>query len=177
MRIAACIAMLTWIITQSASAQEPLVQVATIDLPRVQGRIDHLAIDRDGQRAFVAALGNNSVEVVDLRANAHVKSLAGFREPQGIAVLAGLKMVAIANGEGEGIRLLSTDDYEPTQSVRLGDDADNVRYDSSARRVYVGYGAGALASIDATNGEVLGQVHLAGHPESFQLESTGRRAF
>jgi len=177
MRIAACIAMLTWIITQSASAQEPLVQVATIDLPRVQGRIDHLAIDRDGQRAFVAALENNSVEVLDLRANAHVKSLAGFREPQGIAVLAGLKKVAIANGEGQGIQLLSTDDYEPTQSVRLGDDADNVRYDSSARRIYVGYGAGALASIDPTNGAVLGQVHLAGHPESFQLESTGRRAF
>ena len=28
MRIAACIVMLTWIITQSSSAQEPLVQVA-----------------------------------------------------------------------------------------------------------------------------------------------------
>jgi DNA-binding beta-propeller fold protein YncE len=177
MRLTASIAMLTWLIARSAFAQEPLVQVATIDLPRVQGRIDHLAVDRDGQRAFVAALGSNTVEVLDLRSNAHVKSLTGFREPQGIAVLAGLKRVAIANGEGEGIQLLSTDDYEPTLSVRLGDDADNVRYDASAKRLYVGYGEGALASIDATSGAVLGQVRLAGHPESFQLQPTGRRAF
>jgi DNA-binding beta-propeller fold protein YncE len=177
MRIAACIAMLTWIIARSASAQEPLVQVATIDLPGVQGRIDHLAVDRDSQRAFVAALGNNTVEVLDLRTNTHVRSLAGFHEPQGIAALASLKTIAVANGEGTGIQLLSSDDYTPGRSVRLGDDADNVRYDSSARRIYVGYGAGALASIDPTNGAVLGQVHLAGHPESFQLESTGRRAF
>jgi DNA-binding beta-propeller fold protein YncE len=177
MRLPAAIAMLTWMIVRSASAQEPLVQVATIDLPGVQGRIDHLAVDRDGQRAFVAGLGNNTVEVLDLRSNAHLKSLTGFREPQGIAVLAGLKRVAVANGQGDGIQLLSTDDYQPAQLVRLGEDADNVRYDTNAKRIYVGYGDGALASIDATNGSVLGQVRLVGHPESFQLEQAGARVF
>ena len=61
--------------------------------------------------------------------------------------------------------------------MRLGDDADNVRYDSETRHIYVGYGDGALASIEAASGAILGQVRLAGHPESFQLERTGRRAF
>ena len=38
---------------QSANA-EPLKLIATIPLPDVQGRIDHLSIDMTGQRLFVA---------------------------------------------------------------------------------------------------------------------------
>src|SRR5216117_958293 len=38
--------------------------VQTIPLPGVAGRIDHLAVDLAGKRLFVAALGNNTVEVV-----------------------------------------------------------------------------------------------------------------
>jgi len=77
MRIELWVPILALAIIRSGSAQEPLVLLATIDLPGVQGRIDHLAVDPDSQRAFVAALGNNTVEVLDLRANTHVKSLAG----------------------------------------------------------------------------------------------------
>ena len=39
--------------------------VQTIPLPHVKGRIDHLAVDVAGQRLFIAALGNNSLEVID----------------------------------------------------------------------------------------------------------------
>src|SRR2546421_13077892 len=37
-----------------------------ISMPGVSGRIDHLAIDAPNQIAYIAALGNNTVEVVDL---------------------------------------------------------------------------------------------------------------
>ena len=51
----------------AARAQNgPLRLVQTIPMPGVEGRIDHLAVDLKGQRLFVAALGNNTVEVVDL---------------------------------------------------------------------------------------------------------------
>src|SRR3989442_1385906 len=59
--------------------------VQTIPLPGVEGRIDPMAIDMAGQRLFIAALGNNSVEVLDLHAGKRVRSLTGFREPQGVA--------------------------------------------------------------------------------------------
>ena len=59
----------------------------------MEGRIDHLAIDEDAQRLYVAALGNNTVEVLDLKTNRHLQSLRGFREPQGIAVASAEKMV------------------------------------------------------------------------------------
>ena len=159
------------------SAEEPLTLARSIELPRVDGRIDHLAFDPIGQHLFVAALGNNTVEVLDLKAGAHVKSLPGFREPQGIAVAPDAKVVAVANGQGEGVQFLSVDDYRPGVSVRLGDDSDNVRYDGSAKRLYVGFGGGALASINPADGKVLATVKLAGHPESFQLERSGSRVF
>jgi len=158
-------------------ADEPLSLMGSIELPRVDGRIDHLAFDSASQRLFVAALGNNTVEVLDVKAGTHIKSLPGFREPQGIAVAPDARLVAVANGQGEGVQLLSADDYRPGASVRLGDDSDNVRYDAAAKRLYVGFGSGALASFSPADGKVLANVKLAGHPESFQLERTGSRIF
>jgi DNA-binding beta-propeller fold protein YncE len=156
---------------------EPLRLVRTIELPGVDGRIDHMAMDALTQRLYVAALGNNTVEVLDLNAGTHLRSLSGFREPQGIAVVADTKSVAVANGQGDGIQLVSAEDYQPRAAVRLGDDADNVRYDGEAKRLYVGFGGGALAAIDPVGAKVLGEVKLAGHPESFQLARGGTQVF
>src|SRR5256714_4669059 len=162
---------------ESVLGQEPLSLIASIDLPRVEGRIDHLAIDIAAQRLFVAGLGNNTVEVLDLKEGRHVKSLPGFREPQGIAVVPYAKVVAVANGQGGGVQIIDAVEYRPTKSIALGDDSDNVRYDAGAKRLYVGFGSGALAAIDPTDSKVVGQVKLPGHPESFQLEATGARVF
>jgi DNA-binding beta-propeller fold protein YncE len=161
----------------AAAAQEPLALVRSIELPRVEGRIDHLAFDAATQRLYIAALGNNTVEVLDSNAAAHLKSLPGFREPQGIAIVPGTRSVAVANGQGDGLQWISAEDYRPAAVTRLGDDADNVRYDPSANRIYVGFGTGALAAIDPTTGKVVGEARLAGHPESFQLERAGSRVF
>jgi len=173
-----CVAVGLLLSTVNGSAvQEPLVFVRAIELPRVEGRIDHLAFDATVSRLYVAALGNNTVEVVAADAASHVKSLSGFREPQGIAVVPEINSVAVANGQGEGVQLIAADDYRAGAMIRLGDDADNVRYDASAKRVYVGFGGGAIAAIDPVAAKVIGAAKLAGHPESFQLERGGSRVF
>src|SRR5262249_25612299 len=110
-------------------------------------------------------------------AGTHVKSLPGFREPQGIAVVPDAGIVGIANGQGEGLQLIDAVEYRPTKVVRLGDDSDNVRYDAAAKRLFVGFGSGALAAINAADGAVVGEAKLPAHPESFQLELSGPRAF
>jgi DNA-binding beta-propeller fold protein YncE len=156
---------------------EPLRLLRSIELPRVEGRIDHLALDPAGEKLFVAALGNNTVEVLDVKNGTHLKSLPGFREPQGIGGAPDAKVIAVANGQGEGVQLIDANDLRPTKAISLGDDSDNVRYDASAKRLYVGYGGGALAAVDPADGRVLGHVKLAGHPESFQLERSGPRIF
>jgi DNA-binding beta-propeller fold protein YncE len=162
---------------QAASGQTPFTLVGTIDLPGVEGRIDHLAVDTAAQRLYVAALGNNTVEVLDLKSSSHVKSLPGFREPQGIAVVPDAKLVAVANGQGEGVQFIDASDHHLTMAVRLGDDSDNVRYDLAAKRLFVGFGGGALAAVSPADGKMLGEAKLSGHPESFQLERSGSRIF
>src|SRR5713101_6899723 len=52
----------------SGQSSNLLAQVETIPLDGVEGRIDHFGLDAKGKRLFVAALGNDTVEVVDLAA-------------------------------------------------------------------------------------------------------------
>ena len=177
MRAIIAVAILACLAIQPAVPQEPLKLLRAIELPRVEGRIDHLTLDASGRILFVAALGNNTVEVVDLQSGRHLKSLPGFREPQGLAGIADANAIAVANGQGNGVDIVSTEDYGLLRRVPLGDDSDNVRYDAATRRLYVGYASGALAALTPSDGKVLGRVMLAGHPESFQLEGAGPRIF
>lgn len=52
----------------------PLVLTEAIPFPGVQGRFDHFGFDRKNQ-LFVAALGNNSIEVIDISARTRVHSI------------------------------------------------------------------------------------------------------
>jgi len=52
----------------SAQEKQALRLVQTIPVPGVKGRLDHMGIDLDQKRLFVAATTNNTVEVVDLTA-------------------------------------------------------------------------------------------------------------
>jgi DNA-binding beta-propeller fold protein YncE len=164
-------------IVGARGADPPLSQVGAIPLPGVEGRIDHLAVDLTAQRLFVAALGNNSVEVLDLAGGRHLRSIGGLKEPQGIAMLPGSPQIVVANGQGTGVEFRGGDDMHVVKAVALGEDADNVRADEKAKRVYVGYGSGAIAAIDARDGRKIADVPVGGHPESFQLEEGGPRIF
>jgi hypothetical protein len=162
-----------------ASAQNapPLRLIQTILLPGVEKRIDHLAADPAHQRLFVAALGNNTVEVVDLQAGKRVHSIGGLHEPQGIAYAATSNRLFVANAQGGACDIFNAATYQTIGKVDLSDDADNARYDAKANRVYVGCGEGALGIIDASSSKSLGAIRLSGHPESFQLEKSGLRIF
>jgi YVTN family beta-propeller protein len=157
-------------------AREPLTAAGIVPMPGVEGRIDHLAVDLAGKRLFVAALGNDTVEVVDTSGLRVIKSISGLHEPQGIRFLPDRNRVVVANGGDGSTVFYDGTTLAPVRTAKTSGDADNVRYDPKTGRVYVGYGDGALGSFDP-DGKPLGDVKLAGHPESFQLESSGPRIF
>ena len=165
------------IVSLQPRAAEPLRLIRAIALPAVEGRMDHMTVDSAGQKLFIAALANHTVEVVDIKAGTHLQSLKGFREPTGIASVHDAGSIAIANGQGDGVRTIDAADYRVIKEIPIGDDSDNIRYDAGARTLYVGYGGGALAAVRPADGAVSGRATLAGHPESFQLESSGPRVF
>jgi YVTN family beta-propeller protein len=160
------------------AAGAPVLSVeADIPLGEVAGRIDHLAFDPRRHRLYVAELGNNSVGIVDLNARRVLRTVDGFEEPQGIAYEPDTDTVYVASGGDGSVRLFRGEDFSALGQIALGSDADNVRVDRAARRVYVGYGDGALAVIDADARKRVGDIKLKGHPESFQLDPNGPRIF
>jgi hypothetical protein len=170
------VAMILIVPAPATQAGARLQLAATIEMPDVKGRIDHLAVDVAHHRLFVAALGNDSVEVLDLAHRRREKSLPGFHEPQGIGYVASADRLYVANAGG-GVDVLEANSFSPVKRIEPLDDADNVRYDARGARVVVGYGSGGLRMIDARSGEPRGDIALAGHPESFQLETSGSRVF
>jgi YVTN family beta-propeller protein len=159
-----------------AQSNEPLRLEKTIPLPDVQGRIDHLSIDVKNQRLFMAALGNNTVEVIDVKQGKRIHSIPGLREPQGVLYLPEVNRLYVANGDDGTLRVFDGSSYEPFKTIKLGDDADNVRFDAEKKHVYVGYGSGALAVMNE-DGTKVAEIGLDAHPESFQLEKNGSRLF
>jgi DNA-binding beta-propeller fold protein YncE len=155
----------------------PLAPAETIELATVRGRIDHLAFDSGGKRLFVAALGNDSVEVVDAAAGRRLRSMHGFAEPQGVQYVAESDRLFIASSRGARIDIRDGKSLARISTVEGLGDADNIRYDAAARRVYVGHSEGAIRVLDAQTGASMGDIALAGHPESFQLEVNGPRIF
>lgn len=159
-----------------APSPSPLRLEKTISLPGVKGRIDHLAFDADNQRLFVAALGNNTVEIIDLNSGKIARTISGLAEPQGVLYEPERKRLWIANGSDGKVRIIDALTFQPLQSIELGDDADNIRRDPITRRIFVGYGNGGIAVFDP-DGNKVGDIRVDAHPESFQLEKSGPRMF
>lgn len=77
----------------------------------------------------------------------------------------------VVSSEGDGsCKILDAATYKLIDTVKFSDDADQLRYDPVAKRIYVGYGEGAIGVFDATTNKKLGDFEVGVHPESFQLE-------
>jgi hypothetical protein len=163
----------------SAFAQpgSPLRLVRTIALPDVQGRIDHMAADVKEQRVFVAARGNNSVEIVDLKSGKRSHRIAGLSAPQGIAYVPHGNRILVTNSGDGTVRLFSGASLSLIASIKVGDDADNVRYSPASNVAYVGYGQGGISMIDPAKKKNVGTVKLSAHPEAFEVEKSGSHIY
>jgi YVTN family beta-propeller protein len=150
---------------------------SSIPLPNVLGRIDHMDFDSKRQYIYIAALGNNTVEVVDIRNRKVVHSIKGLREPQGVVYIPETNSIFVTNGYNGDCDFFDADSFVMIKSIKLSDDADNVRYDSIDKRIYVGYGTGGMAVIDAITLNLLKEIKLSGHPESFQIDKLTHKIY
>jgi len=149
----------------------------TIPLPGVEGRIDHLDLDAANDRLFVCALGNNTAEVLDLRKGERVHTINGLGSPQGLVYISKLNRLFIANDKGGVFKIYDAKSYQPVGEINFKDDADNVRFDSAAKKIYVGFASGGIAVVNAADGKQIGSIKLSAHPEAFELEKNGERIF
>ncbi len=151
--------------------------VRSIELPGVEGRLDHLALDERRGRLFVAALASGSAEVVDLGKGAVVRSLAGLSRPQGTLFLPEADRLLVSSGGDGRLTVFDGGSLERVAEVQVGLDADELRFDAKRGLVVVGQGQGGLTFVDSKEWKVVGEVRLPGHPESFQIDPEGLRAW
>src|SRR3982074_1655767 len=162
----------------------PLRLVQTIPLPGVHGRIAHMDVDTEGQRLFVAGLENGSLEVVDLRAGKSLRSIPGFKKPQGIAFVRALNKVFVASGDDGELRVFRADTLALLDAISLDIGPNRVLYDLRKSVLYVGYGGkdagkdyGEVGIIDAKKDKHLGDVKVEAHPSELLLDQSGKRLF
>ncbi len=142
----------------SVPEKSQLLFVQEIPLPNVGGRIDHFTFDAKRKRVIGAALGNNTVEVVDTFAGRDIHSITGAADPQGVVFVGDLDKLFVANGTDGKLRIYDGDSFRLLNTVDIGEDADNVRYDPVEKKVYVAFGGdegGGIAVIDAASGKRL----------------------
>ncbi len=189
-RLALCFALVLLPGLAAAQAPAPLKLSARIPLANVNGRIDHMGVDIDGQRILATAFDNHTLEVIDLRAGKQVATIPNLDEPQGAFYDAAGKRLFVASGGDGTAKVFNGASFQLMTTAKLGQDADNVRFDARRSHVLVGYGGekflygkatreqgdGAIGILDLS-GKVVARIPTAAHPESFQLEKTGNRVF
>ena len=163
-----------------ATRIQPLQLIQRIPVPGVAGRIDHFTAYPKRRLLIFAALGNNSLEIINTFEAKVVHSIKGLNEPQGVLYVPEFDKIFVANAGSGMVNVYDGKTFALRKSVALGQesDTDNLRWDEASQRVFVGI-VGGIAMIDAAT-----EAHVdkdlkgsGGHSESFQLEKKGSRIF
>ena len=166
----------------NAQNKEPLRLVQTIPMSNVKGRMDHLGVDVKGRRLFAAALDNNTVEVIDLKAGKRIYTIPAQSKPQGVFYSSDFNKVFVANGTDSTCKIYSGENYTLIDSLPLGINPSHVGYDPATKYLYVGIGApdlapGALAIVDTHSNKHIGDIKTEVRPGGVKIEKSGPRIF
>jgi DNA-binding beta-propeller fold protein YncE len=168
----------------AVKAQQPLKLVQTISMPNVKGRIDHLGIDIKRGRLYIAGLGNNTMEVVDVRAGKWAESVPGFKTPQGIWYLPSVDKVFAASGDDGTCRVFRGGDLKLLDTIKLAPGVNRIAYNPVTHQLYAGFGGkdagwnyGEIAIINPQTDHVKGTVMVAAHPAEILVDRSGRKLF
>jgi DNA-binding beta-propeller fold protein YncE len=168
----------------AAQAQPPALQLArTIVLPQVSGKFDHFAFDESGNRLFVAATGNHSVEVIDLNTGKVQQSIAGLGKPHGLAWVAATGSLYVSDGSRAELTAYKGAPLALAGRIALSDDADDMVYDPGSRQLLVGHGGKdaanpAQVAVVYTERFILSANHsVTTHPEGLAVDPASHRVF
>lgn len=148
-----------------------------IILSGVKGRIDHMDANPKMAVLYMAALGNNTLEIIDLHTGKRIHSIEGLSEPQGVGYVPETNEIIVANGGNGDCYFFSAKNFDKVATIHPGTDADDVRYDAMEHKIYVGYGEGGIAVIDPFTHKQIADIKLPAHPEGFQLDNGLKRIF
>lgn len=147
----------------------------SILLVGVHGKFDHMAIDDKNQKLFLAAKGNNTVEVIDIISGKMIHSIKEVIAPQGILFMPKKNLIVVCGGGDGKVKGFDATSYQLKFSISLGKEADNIRYSEVTHKIYVAFGDGAVAIIDDSSYKKVSEISFKAHPEAFSIDSVGKK--
>jgi DNA-binding beta-propeller fold protein YncE len=173
-------------VAASAQSKPPLRLVQSIPLPDLkEGDFDHFAVDLAGNQLFLTAEENNSVVVMDLRANKLVHTITDIDTPHSLLVLPAAKQLWVVAGGDGTIKIFDSQTYAPIETVKVTDGADSSAYDPAKHLFYVAAG-GADAKmafsliniVDTGTHKKVGDIKVdSTNIEALAIEKNGPRIF
>jgi hypothetical protein len=173
---------ITFLISLLIAASSSGESAATLQFEReipllgVEGRIDHFSVDVPGRRLFVAALGNGSVEILDILRGERRAEIKELHEPQGVYYDSTTGRLYVATAGDGKLRVYEGKSLTTQNTIEFGSDADNVRYDQKTGDIWVGYGDGGIGIVNSA-GKKVGSILLGTHPESFRFRENGEYVY
>jgi len=155
---------------------EVLKLAKDVTIGDIEGTVQHMAADVKGNRIFLAATGNNTIEIFDPQTLQHLGSILGLSQPQDLVFLPESEHLLVSNAADGTLRTYDTKTLKLIDTKPMGGDANRVRVIADGKYVVVGWGVGGLAILDTESGR-RSDVQLKSHPEAFQIDSSGNRMF
>src|SRR5882757_4320018 len=169
------------------NAQEklPLKLIMTTPMPGFTGDFDHFGLDRKGNRLFLAAEENKTVEVFDLRTGERIQSIEGFGQPLMMVYLPESNHLVVTDGGDSAVQLVDCKKYKIIKTIKLGQGVDHGVLNPVTKYYYVESGGGSnspthvLSIIDTKSFKHVGDV--AGLPgssnEGMVIDRAGKRLY
>lgn len=144
----------------------------TITLPGVRGSLDLMAADIAGQRVFVAAQDNHTLEVIDLRSGQRTHSVGGLNEPKGILYHPDSQRIYVSTAGDGRVTVLDSASFAVITTIGFKEKANNLRFDPASGQLFVGVGKsfGALGIVDTARDVAVGEIGLESAPKQFEVD-------
>jgi DNA-binding beta-propeller fold protein YncE len=163
---------------------EPLKLIQSIPLPGLHdGTFDHFQVDLPGQRLFVAAEDNHTLEVIDMRTNQLIHTIPVPNTPHSMGYDAELRKLLVA--DESQVEIYDGVTYKLLETIPMEAHADASVYDPVNKLFYVGNGGRQakedyclITIIDARTNKAVGEIKVdSDHIEGMALEKAGPRLF
>jgi len=172
-------------LTVGAQEKLPLKLVVTTPMPGFTGDFDHFGLDLKGNRLFLAAEDNKTVEVFDLRTGAHVHSIEGFGHPLTMAYLPEPDRLIVTNGDTDDLAMVDCKSYKIINTLKLGKGVDHSAYNPVNKYFYVENGGGpdakthVLSIVDTKSFKIVGEIAglSGGSNEGMVIDRAGKKLY
>lgn len=162
----------------------PLTLIRTVDLPGIEGDLDHLSLDSAHARLLVTAEDNGTVRVIDLNQFKLARTVGGFKTPHSILDLPQAHTLFITDGS-DAVQVRDRTTFGVVKRIPTTPGADSIGFDERRGLLYTVTGGkdvdmqkSFLSVIDVNQAKLIREIPIeAAHVEAMALEHSGPKLF